>query len=175
MRCVAGPRLPTHEGRVYGQEQVEAELGGEGPRLLERTEDVWLEVDVGERVEGDESAEARYRVVGARQHEDHEGDGDPERREDAQEAAPEIWARCGRRPVLEARRDERSVEEEAGDEEERRDTDVEARRVRAPEVAAQAEAADERRVGHCDRERRDRPQPVETGEVHSGSDLRVDF
>ena len=71
------------------------------------------------------------------------------------------------RPVVQVREDERSVEQEAGEDEEHGDATVHPGEERAEDVGA-VRATGERDVGEHDRERGEGAQPVEAREMAVG-------
>ena len=153
------------EVRPDRDEDVERDLGRERPGLQQRAERVPGEVDVHEAVVEDERLERRDRLVGERV--DDDGQHDPVRRVDPQEAAPQERAGGGRGSVVQVGEDERPVEQEAGEHEEDCDAAVHAGEERTEDVRA-VRAAGERDVDQHDGERGERAQPVEAREMAVG-------
>jgi hypothetical protein len=185
---VAAGAEPAHQRGVERQEDVEAHLDHERPRLRDAAERAPDPLPVDHDVAGvvevhEEEVREQAATTGDRQvHPDEQrnaGERNPVRRIDAQEAVPRVGAHIARRPVGECRGDHRPVQQEARDEEEDLHADVHVREIRADRNdmvrerdanPALVERRRERGVVQHDEQRGRRAQPVEAGKALVGGD-----
>ena len=159
---VARAQQPGHEPGVERQQHVERGLDGQAPGHADARDDRLLAPALQQPpVDPPLVAEDPRRVGGVEQAEREHGH--PVRGQDAQGPAPRVAPHLHRRAPVQPGAHERPVEQERGQHEEDRDAAVQADRPRAERVLL-VEAAELRRVGHDDEQRRDRAQRVQQRE-----------
>ena len=150
--------------RVDRDEQVEADLGREAPRLVDPVEEPGRVVDLEQTEVGEDVARAVQPALGEPEREVDDQHREPVAGKDAQDAAPPESVRRRRLPAGEVGRRERPVEQEPRDQEEDRDAGV-AVGEQLPEAAVGAVPGLEPGVVQEDGAGGDGPEPVEAREV----------
>ena len=164
--ATAAPGAGEPEPHQDREHQVEGDLGGQAPHLRQTVGQVVVDVDVGQQQRGDPLADPGPAVARQQCHggdDRHDVDGDQ-----AQGTLPQVVRRRRRRQPGPVPRDPGPGQQEAGQHEEHRDTDVEPRQ-RRPVDRVCVGPGPEGGVRGEDGDGRHRPEGIECGEGDRGS------